>query len=460
MFLLSIAEFLAKHSYQVTHSVEVGCLLGRVDAALEKDLLQWRGNGKASTEWWAERKHYAHLVLPSADVELCLQPGKEASQLIEPLQRVHDSSCVGQKLVWRALRDAKQDSWGKLVVEAISTLHGKKLDVAAMELAKQTFKDLCCKHDIDPHETYKAKEKPVEYLGFQLMVPCSSLMDEFAVNAQAYVRQRALDSGALKGIYCEMQLAAPNRKKEMMEVDASLVSASKAARAAFVQAMEGHDPTAHAITKKLTQKASFLASIDRNFNRIEAKFFHSNSGSMGLERVQNIMLSYLPSAEHAANPHTGLGEDGHAPGWQALGVRGPGREEHVQQRPGLAARRKGGQDSRLPWLGDCLQPDVEAGAALLRDVRGAGGWREATRAERPAGGGGQLQDGGAAREQQEGGGVFGRLGLAQHLRLRAVEGAAGQGEGLARAGGQGCRPRGCSSCCFFGRPAEACACCC
>jgi hypothetical protein len=95
--------------------------------------------------------------------------------------------------------------------------------------------------------THRAQEWAFEYIGAEIQLAVTSLLDHYILVVECLIRTRGVVAGLVEGLFCEKTLAEPGRPVPRLTVAPELLSCTVAARSACVDFMTGLDPTSQSI---------------------------------------------------------------------------------------------------------------------------------------------------------------------------------------------------------------------
>jgi hypothetical protein len=272
--------------------------------ALCKDLAYYRSNDQSASEWWAQRRVQASLLLPEEETDKVLHPDAKLVDVLQAIDKVAESSTVGKKLVGKAQLDGWSDRLSTVVEDTLAKLKCD-ITVETLEANRKEFVLAVKKAGSMASETFRPRDRPFDYLGTQITSPVTSLLDHYITSVECLLRTRAIENELIKPLFCELDLAEPGRTKVVGTIDPSLLTKIRAARSAAEEFMAGVDTTSSNLQAMFKKRGAFLMNIDK-YIKLEMKFFSSSSGDLGLKRVQGLILRLLPSASNIMEPAQSL----------------------------------------------------------------------------------------------------------------------------------------------------------
>lgn len=291
--LTDIMTMIVRLDMQNKFPREFGIIRSHLDSALCKSLGSFKQHGQSARLWWEASKVFASLLLPSEDTQKCIECDSAWTDVSVQLARVVQSSDIGTKMFSSAWRDLQARRLRFAIDQVINKLDGVDLDKAAVLTAREAFKIEVAKLGKNANETYTRREVLVSYRGQEIPVVVTSLMDEYTLAEQAFLRSRGVQLGVLPELWCESALVATCEPKPQ-KMTADLVQESARARQAAMGFLnEGEEITSEAIKEVLVKRGGVLLQLDRFF-KVEVAFFMAFMGEKAATKFEQDILQCLP----------------------------------------------------------------------------------------------------------------------------------------------------------------------
>ena len=265
------------------------CMKPLFDSALLKTLSSYKQNQQSSLQWFNQVSDYIHLVLPKAATEKCIKCESDWGSVADDLRAAVASSDTGARLFQNAYKSVEAKEVSSLIAASTLRLHKKSITSESVKQEKKKFVDQIRALGKDPFEVFKATPKEFTYRGVKIFVKVVSIIDEWSVAMETYVRGVGVGSDKLPALWCENDLVPAGQPKPTGAVSAELLHYAKGSRAAATTFMSGMEATSSNIMAIFTRKRSFLTKVDKMW-RIEEAFFTSFIGTAAGERLQIAIL--------------------------------------------------------------------------------------------------------------------------------------------------------------------------
>ena len=304
-FNLNVMSYLARHSFDTSHSKECGVMRDHFDSALAKSLNTWRCNERPVSEWWSSSKAFAKLVLDVDVVDKILEKDVKLADILDDLAAVVTSSNTGSKMFSRAYNEAQLALVDTRMHQIVDELLCE--DVTAERLAENKLQFVGAVNSFGRpiSETFKPKEKQFVYLGLEFSIPVASIIEEYELKVASEIRTAAVDEGSLRTLWCEMELGEEGRTNKQIKVEPALVAASARARAACLDFLDGKDVTCDNVKSLFASKGAFLRQVDRQF-QVEMHFWMACMGDRGNDRIKDNILNVLPAEKRLRSPREAM----------------------------------------------------------------------------------------------------------------------------------------------------------
>jgi hypothetical protein len=133
---------------------------------------------------------------------------------------------------------------------SVQKLHGQNLTVQLIEDAKRAWVSTMRHSGRDPLLRYEAKEMLPSYRGQSIKVVVTSPLVQYLVVVESCCRGLAVDSGTLRALRSESELAGVERSASVT-VDAFVAQASACSRHTVAEQLEDDAATSEAILEVL-----------------------------------------------------------------------------------------------------------------------------------------------------------------------------------------------------------------
>ena len=276
------------------------------DATLVKSLAAFKQHGQSAQLRWDSSRPCAALLLPEVAVDACVQCRTTWADVATELASVIQSSDVGKRLfasAWRDLQCARVRAAIDSIVKHLEEVH--VIDESAVQRGRKAFKQKLEELGASGNDASTRREVSVSYRGIEIRLLVASVMDEYNVAEETFLRQVAVESGGLCKLWCEDAFVQA-RRPCVQSVDLALVTRVERARQA-AQSFLGS--TEHAssdgIADVLSRKGAVLSSLDRFF-KIEASLFTCMRGERACAKLECDALECLPADGRARTPEESL----------------------------------------------------------------------------------------------------------------------------------------------------------
>ena len=292
---IQVMRMIRRLNLNVKYPEEVALMKGHFDQACVKSLACDKAQKRSGEAWCDENKSWACLVLPEDSTTKALGEEHDFKNVRDDIAAVVDSSEVGKRLLAKVSRQMRYDSVEVAITTELTKLIANDIDDAVVEASTKAFLERVQACGVDPHETSVPKEAQIYYRGAKVDVPVTSPFDHWHVAMHALIRGAAVDLGLLPALWCESDLLEDRPGltiKIAMNTD-RMKSAAKTRRV-LMDHLDKEVATPETVLAVFQQKKSFLQSTDRCW-RVEHAFWVSMSGASAEKRVQDLIVSCLPS---------------------------------------------------------------------------------------------------------------------------------------------------------------------
>lgn len=137
------------------------------------------------------------------------------------------------------------------------------------------------------------KQVNFEDHGVKCHVDVFSVIDEYQLLLEAFVRSVAVDAGVLNPLWSKADLVGA-RSVQTIAVDEEVLASSRLARTSLAGALDNETATAANISRVLSSKYTWLSQVDKWF-KVEQAFWVGSMDTPGVERMYDMILECLPT---------------------------------------------------------------------------------------------------------------------------------------------------------------------
>lgn len=291
--VLDFARYVARVSAFRVFEAECRLMKTHIDLALQKSFAHMKSQGVGCSVWWESVRSVGRMLLPEADVDTVLKCSTTWDSVREELKRIQNSCEVGRRMFSAAARQLSENESSAIVQQWVEFINGKDITTVLVAEAREKLKGALQAVGMDVHASFSRRYVEIVYRGVSLRTSVHSLLDEWNLRLEAKIREVAVLSGALPGLWCECELA-PRSGASALKVEESLIANAKRMRAAALDFLPTvHDQTSEQIQETITKKQSTLQQIDR-YSKIETLFFEAHIGEKAEKRMHTCILACLP----------------------------------------------------------------------------------------------------------------------------------------------------------------------
>ena len=220
---------LTPHALHATYTFELDLMKEQFDAALCKNFAHQKNASQKTADWWAGVKDGASLIIDASDVEKILECKTHWSDVSGEVGRCCKDSQIGSKMFASARAALGSSVATGFVDAAVQRLKGVAITAELVDQCKAALIATLASHGYDAAATFPRRACKFRYHDIELETRVVSLLDQWAVTSQAFIRTTAVNHGELVALWCEKHLAAPHTGPTYT-VEACLPEETKRAR--------------------------------------------------------------------------------------------------------------------------------------------------------------------------------------------------------------------------------------
>lgn len=295
---IGLMEWFARHSAKVQYPAEVNAMGSYMNQCLLKTVLDYKRHGLTKTEWWANYKHIGKLVLDEASADRCFACGGNFIEVQADLASLMTSGELGQTLFGVAWNELASDKVRLIMKQCIDEFRQQKvISKIVLEATLKHLKDKASEAGCSAFEpTDSATKVLVKFMGVEVSVVATSIMDEMELLAWSHIKTVAVKGGQLSELWGEKSFGVSDPVVSGTVVVADVVEEVAKVRAMGqkFEADEGEPLTKGMLQSILKEHGNFMGLQDKRF-RIERAFFDWVIDGGADHRFKDLVLASLPA---------------------------------------------------------------------------------------------------------------------------------------------------------------------
>jgi len=275
-----------------------GLVKSKFDQCLHKSWSLMKSQGVAESAWWASVQPHATAVLPFDAWDRCIKHNKGSWMDRQADLEIVMDSLVGSRMFQLPWTNIQSTVLEILITRSVELMFKdeKKITADVLKKYKQKVSEQLAARGDDLYSSFKLRPVDVSYRGVRFPIVLSSYIDVYTAMVWARLKEIAVLAGSVDPLFCEGDLCSKTEAKWQGELAAELLNETRAARSAMNGFVENKDAaTSVEIQAALIKHNRVLSSLDKMW-KIEANFFLSQAGETGEHRLQELVLTALPSA--------------------------------------------------------------------------------------------------------------------------------------------------------------------
>lgn len=191
---IALMEWIARHKVEVHYPQEVLAMRSYMNYCLLKTVADFKKHGMTKTEWWANYKHIGRLVLDPSAADRCFACNGNMLDVQADLAALMTSGELAQSLFGGAWNEVASDKVRLIMQQSFAALQlKKKVDLDTVNNALKALKDKAAEAGCSAFDSGSSTSKvTLRYLGYDLEVASTSIMDEMGLRTWAHIKSAAL----------------------------------------------------------------------------------------------------------------------------------------------------------------------------------------------------------------------------------------------------------------------------